>query len=154
MSPRPSAPNVLRTRPSGLRTTISRVSLVNLAPVLMVRPLPPIIHDPYTDMPVHKADCIAAIQGALCEMQQSGVWLGALWWAAGPWWGDVSSRIYHMAFQDQVLIIHSVLPVDRTAQWACHCRDPASSSGTFPLRTDGFAGGPGGCRRADVPDGL
>ena len=26
-------------------------------------------------------------------MQQSGVWLGALWWAAGPWWGDVSSII-------------------------------------------------------------
>ena len=37
------------------------------------------------------AACISAIQGALCSMQQSGVWLGALWWAAGPWWGDVSS---------------------------------------------------------------
>ncbi len=24
-------------------------------------------------------------------MQQSGVWLGALWWAAGPWWGTVSN---------------------------------------------------------------
>ena len=36
------------------------------------------------------AACIAAVQGALCEMQQSGVWIGALWWAAGPWWGDVS----------------------------------------------------------------
>ena len=36
------------------------------------------------------AACISAIQGALCEMQQSGVWLGALWWAAGPWWGTVS----------------------------------------------------------------
>lgn len=35
------------------------------------------------------ADCISAVQGALCEMQQSDVWLGALWWAAGPWWGDV-----------------------------------------------------------------
>jgi endoglucanase len=22
-------------------------------------------------------------------MQQAGgVWMGALWWAAGPWWGD------------------------------------------------------------------
>ena len=34
--------------------------------------------------------CISAVQGALCAMQQSGVWLGALWWAAGPWWGTVS----------------------------------------------------------------
>ena len=40
------------------------------------------------------AACITAIQGALCEMQQSGVWLGALWWAAGPWWGDVSVSYY------------------------------------------------------------
>lgn len=37
------------------------------------------------------ADCITAIQGALCSMQTSGVWLGMLWWAAGPWWGDVST---------------------------------------------------------------
>lgn len=34
--------------------------------------------------------CISAVQGALCSMQQSGVWIGALWWAAGPWWGTVS----------------------------------------------------------------
>ena len=39
------------------------------------------------------AACITAIQGALCEMQQSGVWLGALWWAAGPWWGDYFTSI-------------------------------------------------------------
>lgn len=32
-------------------------------------------------------DCIAAVYEALCYMQQSGVWVGALWWAAGPWWG-------------------------------------------------------------------
>lgn len=31
--------------------------------------------------------CISAVKGALCAMQQSGVWIGALWWAAGPWWG-------------------------------------------------------------------
>ena len=37
------------------------------------------------------ADCITAIQGALCSMQSSDVWLGALWWAAGPWWGTVST---------------------------------------------------------------
>jgi len=32
------------------------------------------------------ADCIAAVSGAMCAMQQSGVWIGASWWAAGPWW--------------------------------------------------------------------
>lgn len=36
------------------------------------------------------ADCIAAVSGALCAMQTSGVWIGASWWAAGPWWGTVS----------------------------------------------------------------
>lgn len=32
------------------------------------------------------APCISAVSGALCAMQQSGVWIGASWWAAGPWW--------------------------------------------------------------------
>ena len=36
-------------------------------------------------------DCIAAVKGALCTLQSSRVWLGALWWAAGPWWGNVGS---------------------------------------------------------------
>lgn len=36
------------------------------------------------------AACIEAVKGALCSMQQSGVWLGLAWWAAGPWWGNVS----------------------------------------------------------------
>ncbi|THG99752.1 hypothetical protein EW026_g2669 [Hermanssonia centrifuga] len=39
------------------------------------------------------ADCISAVQGAFCSMQQSGVWLGALWWAAGPWWGTYYQSI-------------------------------------------------------------
>lgn len=41
--------------------------------------------------------CIQAVQGALCSMQQAagGVWLGALWWAAGPWWGTVSLCAKH-----------------------------------------------------------
>ncbi|KAF5327036.1 hypothetical protein D9619_004873 [Psilocybe cf. subviscida] len=34
------------------------------------------------------SQCIKAIQSALCAMQQSDVWVGAVWWAAGPWWGD------------------------------------------------------------------
>ncbi|KAF8442713.1 glycoside hydrolase superfamily [Terfezia claveryi] len=34
-------------------------------------------------------DCIDAVNGALCTMQQAeGVWIGALWWAGGPWWHD------------------------------------------------------------------
>jgi len=37
--------------------------------------------------------CLSAIQGALCSMQTSGVWLGALWWAAGPWWGNYYQSI-------------------------------------------------------------
>ncbi|QRV81254.1 Cellulase (glycosyl hydrolase family 5 protein) [Ceratobasidium sp. AG-Ba] len=37
--------------------------------------------------------CIAAIKGGLCALQQSGVWIGALWWAAGPWWGDYFQSI-------------------------------------------------------------
>jgi endoglucanase len=54
------------------------------------------------------SNCISAVYGALCSMQQAGgVWIGttfatftllqnlnllpgALWWAAGPWWGNVS----------------------------------------------------------------
>ncbi|CAE6421765.1 unnamed protein product [Rhizoctonia solani] len=37
--------------------------------------------------------CIAAIKGGLCAMQESGVWIGALWWAAGPWWGTYFQSI-------------------------------------------------------------
>ncbi|KAF5341952.1 hypothetical protein D9611_001511 [Ephemerocybe angulata] len=37
--------------------------------------------------------CISAVKGALCSMQTSGVWIGALWWAAGPWWGDYFQSI-------------------------------------------------------------
>ncbi|EJD44168.1 endoglucanase [Auricularia subglabra TFB-10046 SS5] len=39
------------------------------------------------------SQCISAIQGLLCDLQTSGVWLGALWWAAGPWWGDYFQSI-------------------------------------------------------------
>lgn len=32
--------------------------------------------------------CKSAVSGMLNYMEQnSDVWLGALWWAAGPWWG-------------------------------------------------------------------
>ncbi|TEB34778.1 endoglucanase [Coprinellus micaceus] len=39
------------------------------------------------------SQCIQAVKGALCAMQESGVWIGALWWAAGPWWGDYFQSI-------------------------------------------------------------
>ncbi|KAG9004811.1 hypothetical protein FRB94_002060 [Tulasnella sp. JGI-2019a] len=40
------------------------------------------------------ADCIAAVSGALAYMQEAGSpWLGALWWAAGPWWGTYFTSI-------------------------------------------------------------
>jgi len=36
----------------------------------------------------NNAECIQAVSGAFCSMQQAGgVWIGASWWAAGPWWG-------------------------------------------------------------------
>ncbi|KAH9847857.1 endoglucanase [Lenzites betulinus] len=42
----------------------------------------------------NNTQCVTAVQGALCEMQQAGgTWLGALWWAAGPWWGDYYQSI-------------------------------------------------------------
>ncbi|KAJ5684456.1 endo-beta-1-4-glucanase B [Penicillium maclennaniae] len=35
------------------------------------------------------SDCQAAISGMLSYMaQNSNVWTGASWWAAGPWWGN------------------------------------------------------------------
>nr|CDJ79817.1 endocellulase precursor [Leucoagaricus gongylophorus] len=38
--------------------------------------------------------CIAAVKGALCTLQTAGgVWIGALWWAAGPWWGTYFQSI-------------------------------------------------------------
>jgi endoglucanase len=42
----------------------------------------------------NNAQCISALQDGLTYMaQNSDVWTGALWWAAGPWWGDY---IYNM----------------------------------------------------------
>ena len=60
--------------------------------------------------------CIEAVKGALCSMQQSGVWIGALWWAAGPWWGNVSP-IPQMKLEETLgLTLHFliVLPIHRT----------------------------------------
>ncbi|KAG8954670.1 hypothetical protein FRC04_011103 [Tulasnella sp. 424] len=39
-------------------------------------------------------DCIAAVKGAFTAMQAAdSPWIGALWWAAGPWWGDYYQSI-------------------------------------------------------------
>ncbi|KAF8917476.1 glycoside hydrolase superfamily [Mucidula mucida] len=39
-------------------------------------------------------DCIAAVYGTMCAMQQAGgSWIGAAYWAAGPWWGDYFQSI-------------------------------------------------------------
>ncbi|KAF4553186.1 Cellulase-like protein 6 [Elsinoe fawcettii] len=36
----------------------------------------------------NNANCIAALKGGLTFLtQNTDVWTGALWWAAGPWWG-------------------------------------------------------------------
>nr|ARO48344.1 cellulase [Stegonsporium opalus] len=33
--------------------------------------------------------CVAALQDGLAYLAENGdVWWGAMWWAAGPWWGD------------------------------------------------------------------
>lgn len=33
--------------------------------------------------------CIEALKRGFCDLQAAGgVWIGALWWAAGPWWGN------------------------------------------------------------------
>jgi len=50
--------------------------------------------------------CISAVYGALCSMQQSNVWLGMSWWAAGPWWGTYFQSIE----PPSGLAIPSVLP--------------------------------------------
>ncbi|KAL6712702.1 hypothetical protein ACN47E_000579 [Coniothyrium glycines] len=37
----------------------------------------------------NNTQCITALQGGLNHLKQnSDVWTGAAWWAAGPWWGD------------------------------------------------------------------
>jgi endoglucanase len=42
----------------------------------------------------NNAQCISALKDGLNYMQKNGdVWMGAIWWAAGPWWGDY---IYNM----------------------------------------------------------
>ena len=94
------------------------------------------------------AACITAIQGALCEMQQSGVWLGALWWAAGPWWGDVSvSSPLCCCFQclgsvsderrrvlTRIYSWRAVLPEHRAPERHGHRGDPPAGARAVPVK--------------------
>lgn len=79
------------------------------------------------------AACITAVQGALCEMQQSGVWLGALWWAAGPWWGTVSGQ---RRYPGTRVFTHSsaVLPIDRAPKRSRCTLNPSAGTGALPVR--------------------
>lgn len=39
--------------------------------------------------------CKTAVTGLLNHMaQNSDVWLGAIWWAGGPWWGNVTEYVF------------------------------------------------------------
>jgi endoglucanase len=54
--------------------------------------------------------CIEAIQGALCAMQESDVWIGMTWWAAGPWWGTSPTTAFYSIEPPSGLAIPSILP--------------------------------------------
>ncbi|KAF3904214.1 Endoglucanase [Orbilia brochopaga] len=41
----------------------------------------------------NNAQCQQAVKDGLTYAQQSGAWLGVLWWAAGPWWGTYFQSI-------------------------------------------------------------
>ena len=56
--------------------------------------------------------CIAAIKGALCTLQTSGVWKGFLWWSAGPWWGgEYSLALLICCFMLYRLLIIMVMEI-------------------------------------------
>ncbi|KAK6541919.1 hypothetical protein TWF694_007695 [Orbilia ellipsospora] len=56
-------------------------------------------------------DCIAAVSGMLCAIKSSPNWIGATWWAAGPWWpADTFSSIEPpngLAVNDYVPLLQS-----------------------------------------------
>jgi len=60
-------------------------------------------------------DCIEAVKGALCTLQSSPVWLGALWWSAGPWWGGVSSIYLPVYAPGLMNRFTAVLPIHRAS---------------------------------------
>ncbi|KAH8830362.1 endoglucanase [Flagelloscypha sp. PMI_526] len=54
--------------------------------------------------------CISAITGALCSMQQSGVWIGWLFWSAGPWWGTYFQSIEPPSGPAVSSVLPAILP--------------------------------------------
>ena len=59
------------------------------------------------------ADCIAAIQQGLEYMgENDNVWTGAIWWAAGPWWGDYIFTMEPPSGIAYTDILPKILPYD------------------------------------------
>lgn len=55
--------------------------------------------------------CIAALQGGLQYLKANrDVWVGNLWWAAGPWWGSYSYSMEPSTGNAFVNILPSILP--------------------------------------------
>lgn len=74
-------------------------------------------------------NCVSAVKGALCSMQQSGVWIGIAWWSAGPWWGTVSTHLASVSriecqakyYETNFLSLNfAVLPIFGATQWSLH----------------------------------
>jgi len=64
-------------------------------------------------------DCVAAVYGALCALQEAGgAWIGATYWAAGPWWGDVSAFQKFHDEERELTVCSTVLPINRAPQWS------------------------------------
>ncbi|KAJ7756512.1 endoglucanase [Mycena maculata] len=78
------------------------------------------------------SDCITAVSGAMCAMQQSGVWIGASWWSAGPWWpADVSVFLTRPTATD--FFVPVVLHLDRTPERVVDPIHAAAGSVALPL---------------------
>lgn len=80
--------------------------------------------------------CISAVQGALCAMQQSGVWLGFTWWAAGPWWGTVRFFPLKCRYAQRTnldLPLTLVFHVHWASQRGGSQPDPSSGPQAFPV---------------------
>lgn len=77
---------------------------------------------------------VAAVHGALCSMQQAGgAWIGAAYWAAGPWWGDVRFSHANIEMFRYSRLSLTVLPVHRASQRPFYLVDSSSSLGAIPV---------------------
>ncbi|KAI3615004.1 glycoside hydrolase family 5 protein [Moniliophthora roreri] len=76
--------------------------------------------------------CISALFGALCSMAQSGSWIGASYWAAGPWWGTVRTCLFLTVIK-LIVEIFVVLPEHRAPKWRLGFTGLAPSTQTIPV---------------------